>query len=276
MPAGLAASRRRPRAQGQPLRPEIDSGDTPAFDALSSKLRSYLAAQELLAAVGTPSDRVVDLAGTPHEIAEPPAGAALAAAVAATANRLRQEGPARAVEIAAQDRHLELMFALAIGLAESPAAAAPHTLDLIDTVSWATAWPLYRAKYRLRVQRPNQVDPTIVPLIETPSHASYPSGHATAAFALAEVLTALTGAAVGDDLQRALAALAERIADNRECAGLHTAPDTAAGRALGSAMGRWMVEMAVSRQTECPVWAMLYARASLEWTSMTGAKGELS
>jgi hypothetical protein len=179
---------------------------------------------------------------------------------------LRREGRDRAIEIAAQDRHLELLFALAIGVDVQPKVAAPHTLELIDTVSWVTAWPLYLAKYHLRVKRPAVVDQAIETLIPTPPHASYPSGHATASHALAEVLTSLTGAAAASDLQRALSALAERIADNRECAGLHTAPDTAAGRALGTALGRWMVEMAVGRQAECPVWATLYARASTEWT----------
>lgn len=269
MNPSLSVARQRPRPQPQTHSTKTVPDDVEAFAALSPGLRSYLSSQELLSRIETPDAFQVKMGHSVHTIDPPPRDTALEAAVHAMAARLYAEGRERAIEIAAQDRHLELMFALSIGAGAPPdhPDAAPNTLAVIDAVSLVAAWPLYRAKYLLRVRRPNVVDPSITPLITTPPHASYPSGHATAAFALAEVLASLTGAQSGSDIRSALFLLAERIADNRECAGLHTTSDTAAGRALGTALGQWMAAAAVNHPDENPMWALLFSNASTEWTT---------
>jgi hypothetical protein len=70
-----------------------------------------------------------------------------------------------------------------------------------------------------------------------PGHASFPSGHSTQAHLMAlcmgDVLATLPGAqqqVVTDDLWT----LADRIARNREIAGLHYESDTQAGRAIAT------------------------------------------
>jgi membrane-associated phospholipid phosphatase len=96
--------------------------------------------------------------------------------------------------------------------------------------------------------RPSTLSPALLPPIEVPGHASYPSGHATQAYLtallLSEVMPAAANHALDVDGQvvgapgqpnRAVGPLyriAERVARNREVLGLHYRSDTAAGRLL--------------------------------------------
>lgn len=75
--------------------------------------------------------------------------------------------------------------------------------------------------------RPSYLDPTIKPAIPIPPHPAYPSGHATQAFLRAFLLSRLD-----PKNEKAYVAAAERIARNREIAGLHYPSDSAAGRKL--------------------------------------------
>jgi hypothetical protein len=79
-------------------------------------------------------------------------------------------------------------------------------------------------------------------MIPTPAHGSYPSAHATEAYAVLTVLEALTAAwgtlADRDGRVRMLRGLAERVAVNRTVAGVHYPIDSWAGAALGQAVGR--------------------------------------
>ena len=89
-------------------------------------------------------------------------------------------------------------------------------------------------------------------MIETPGHGSWPSGHATEAFAIALLLEKLlnaashpdaalpNGTACREDLQR----LAARISTNRVVAGLHFPVDSACGRLLGTALAEFLVARA--------------------------------
>jgi hypothetical protein len=74
-----------------------------------------------------------------------------------------------------------------------------------------------------------QIYPAMMPFIATPSHPSFPSGHATQAFLVAEVLSRMVKAAA---LKPYLFSLADRIAENREIAGLHYESDSHAGKEL--------------------------------------------
>ena len=72
-------------------------------------------------------------------------------------------------------------------------------------------------------------------MIPTPPHASYPSNHALQSQLVALALTALfTDAAVRKAVGGVLDALADRIAANREVAGVHFQSDTRAGQKLAA------------------------------------------
>jgi hypothetical protein len=88
-----------------------------------------------------------------------------------------------------------------------------------------------------------------MPMIQTPAHSSFPSGHATEAFAVATVMAGLLEALealpparhlypLKDRLVKLLYKQAERIAVNRTVAGLHFPIDSWAGAALGEAAGQ--------------------------------------
>ena len=106
-----------------------------------------------------------------------------------------------------------------------------------------------RFKQIFAVPRPGELSPQLQPMIPTPGHGAYPSGHATEAFIAATVLNALLRAArpgakhqAGNDAtQVQLQRQAYRIAVNRTVAGVHYPVDSACGRVLGTLLGECMV-----------------------------------
>jgi acid phosphatase (class A) len=77
--------------------------------------------------------------------------------------------------------------------------------------------------------RPAQVWPAIAPVIPTPAHPSYPSGHSTQNHLIAACMKLAV-----PDLASACDILANRIAFNRELAGVHFPSDTAAGKRIAT------------------------------------------
>jgi PAP2 superfamily len=123
-------------------------------------------------------------------------------------------------------------------------ARAPRCAELFD-IAWTWAQgPVMALKHGLAGDgsesdpslRPHQRNTLVQPVIETPSHGSYPSGHASMAFFTSELLFALLAK---PDL--ALDRLARRITFNRTVAGLHFPVDNAAGAALGRQMAALFV-----------------------------------
>jgi len=106
-----------------------------------------------------------------------------------------------------------------------------------------------RFKQIFAVVRPVELSPQIQPMIPTPGHGAYPSGHATEAFIAATVLNALLRAArpgkkhqAGHDATNVqLQRQAYRIAVNRTVAGVHYPVDSAVGRVLGTLLGELLV-----------------------------------
>jgi hypothetical protein len=78
-------------------------------------------------------------------------------------------------------------------------------------------------------------------MIPTPGHGSFPSAHATEAYAAATVLIALVerwdSFTDRDNRVAMLRGLAERISVNRTVAGVHYPIDSCAGAVLGTAIG---------------------------------------
>jgi membrane-associated phospholipid phosphatase len=132
----------------------------------------------------------------------------------------------------------------------------PYTVHLIGAMLDTVISVEQRMKHLCSVARPVDLSPQVQPMIETPGHSAYPSGHATEAFATATLLAALrlTGAGIADaalidtllarlspaaeaapvtDQVILLFRLAARIADNRTVAGVHYPVDSAHGALLG-------------------------------------------
>ena len=141
-----------------------------------------------------------------------------------------------------------------------------YTALLIDVVVAVVTAPTHRLKHLLQVPRPTDgvwgADKVAAAIIPAPGYTAYPSGHATVCAAAAVVL----GAVVRDPAAkgRKLMKLAEEIGLNRERAGLHTKLDTDAGIALGTDIGKWMVE-AFDHQSAFPTWRQLFTAATAEW-----------
>ena len=120
----------------------------------------------------------------------------------------------------------------------------PWTIELLDTAATLMSIVLHTIKHTLRIARPAAGDASIVPLLHTPSHYSFPSGHATYAYCAAELLAALTNASPGASsakLRTKLLRAATLIADNRVVAGLHYPADSDAGEAVGRSIAHWIV-----------------------------------
>lgn len=79
-----------------------------------------------------------------------------------------------------------------------------------------------------RMRRPSQVYPLIMPLIDPPNHSSFPSGHSLQSHLISGVLKLALPAAAAQT-RRALEHLADRVAENREIAGVHYRMDSRAG-----------------------------------------------
>jgi PAP2 superfamily len=153
---------------------------------------------------------------------------------------LREE---RAAEILAQIGSLPVFFA---GIDFLDDNRTPWTLMLLEATIRFVSTLTQRVKFALDCPRPLLFSDRIQPMILTPTHGAFPSGHATEAHAIATVLTRLTG---GDPVKHAIARsrrfrLATRIAINRTVAGLHYPIDSACGAVLGIALGEYLAKVA--------------------------------
>mgnify|MGYP000753489585 CR=1 FL=1 len=112
-------------------------------------------------------------------------------------------------------------------------------LELLDLAMSLATHVEMRFKHGFACQRPVDLSPQIQPMIPTPGHASWPSGHATEAYLTCALLQSLLphGGKYREQLER----LAARIAVNRTVAGLHYPVDSAVGRLLGTALADFMV-----------------------------------
>lgn len=122
------------------------------------------------------------------------------------------------------------------------------SLVLLSAFQAFVATVEHRVKHHFSCPRPVDYARQVHPVIQTPSHSTLPSGHATEAFALAVLFDALTapqcdweGAAHGIRNRPLAYRLASRIAVNRTVAGVHFPVDSAAGAVLGIALGEYVV-----------------------------------
>jgi len=121
------------------------------------------------------------------------------------------------------------------------AGAKKHTLELLGTVQGLTYNLELLVKHACWAPRPVEYSHSVQPIIQTPDHSSYPSGHSAESFAVATVLSYLMDPS--QTTKQAVAAqhmpfrIAHRIAVNRTVAGVHFPVDSAAGAQLGIQIG---------------------------------------
>lgn len=145
--------------------------------------------------------------------------------------------------------------------------AYPATLRVLNAASLVALFMQMRWKAHYKRPRPTHLCPALMPPIVAPGHASYPSGHATQshlmALCMADVFDLLPEprktqmAATGTDLW----VLADRIARNRELAGVHYPSDSRGGVELAQAIHPHLKNMASDSSYQTAV-----ASAVQEWT----------
>ncbi len=129
-------------------------------------------------------------------------------------------------------------------------ARTPMTMELIGSIWRTTVKIEMRFKHAMAVRRPHELSAQVQPMIPTPNHSAYPSGHATEAHVIAFTLATLINEASGtpgleiDATKKInqLRILAHRIANNRTIAGVHYPVDSRAGAHLGLTLGRYFVD----------------------------------
>ena len=101
-----------------------------------------------------------------------------------------------------------------------------------------------RFKHVFAAPRPIDCSPQIQPIIPTPLHSAFPSGHATEIFIMARVLSELLAAGGSNfdpSWKEQIMLVANRIAVNRTVAGVHFPVDSMAGCILGLSLGDYLV-----------------------------------
>jgi hypothetical protein len=143
----------------------------------------------------------------------------------------------------------------------------PRTSDLVEIAQRVGQFQAMHYKMRFQRPRPSQYSPVLMPVIDPPGHASFPSGHATEAYLLSLCLKEVMPAAAstlakdrtGKDIPNSspLDRLAQRVARNREVLGVHFRSDTLAGEKLA--------ELSFSIMKESKMIKQIMAEAKAEW-----------
>jgi hypothetical protein len=107
-----------------------------------------------------------------------------------------------------------------------------------------------RIKHAFAALRSIDYSPNVQPMLLTPGHGSFPSGHSTQAYTIARVLANVCAPRNGgrsiikreyDKLLEVLERQAARVAVNRTVAGVHFPIDSACGRLLGTTLADYLI-----------------------------------
>jgi len=132
-------------------------------------------------------------------------------------------------------------------------AHTPKTLEIVELALGFASIACMRFKQAMAVTRPIDLSTEIQPIIPTPSHSAYPSGHATEAYMIAYTLPSLLAATVNSAgvvavnanrrgaYEDQLKAQAKRIAVNRTVAGVHFPIDSYAGSVLAQSLAEYFL-----------------------------------
>lgn len=122
-----------------------------------------------------------------------------------------------------------------------------RTLEILEAAVRLAIHVELKVKHLCRVPRPVDFAREVQPMVQTPDHSTFPSGHATEAFLVATLMHRLmTGAGpkAGVGASAQLYRLAHRIASNRTVAGVHFPIDSAAGALMGCLLGEYVFGLA--------------------------------
>jgi acid phosphatase (class A) len=103
----------------------------------------------------------------------------------------------------------------------------PHTANLLATSLYELDIVILHYKKQYDRVRPSWLDTSITTTIAVPPHPSYPSGHATQSYFIALILGELDSKNAEVYIEDA-----NRVAHNREIAGVHYPSDSTAGQDL--------------------------------------------
>ena len=121
---------------------------------------------------------------------------------------------------------------------------APYTLELTDCALGFAMMVVMRFKQAFNCPRPSEYSPNIQPMLPVPPFSSFPSGHATESRMFADMFCTLTMQNINSQMTQQLNLLTQRIAENREVAGLHFKMDSIAGDRLGRDLASWFCNYA--------------------------------
>jgi membrane-associated phospholipid phosphatase len=170
------------------------------------------------------------------------------------------ERPDALGEILGQDKEFLPYFLALMGATPSTHSATALVMNAAHLVATMAAMHFKTLYDRVR---PSQLVPALLPPIPVPGHASYPSGHSTQAHLFARCATEILQATQGQGISLVLTRLADRIARNREIAGLHYPSDSAAGASLASSLFTILMDETIMPQPLTFKAAMTAAKA--EW-----------
>jgi hypothetical protein len=156
-------------------------------------------------------------------------------------------------EVVSQMTSFDAYFQGALGYTP---ATHPCTNFLYQGAMRAAEFAAMHYKNHFQRPRPSQLWPELMPPVQVPGHASFPSAHSTQAHTVAKVLQIVAAGvvlSVNDITNR----LAQRVARGREVLGVHYPSDTVAGEHLSHDVA--------AKFLTCPTVARLVTAARHEW-----------
>jgi hypothetical protein len=158
-------------------------------------------------------------------------------------------------EIIQQDQNFQIYWMHLMSIAPG---THPKTLLLLKIAARVGEALMVHYKHKFSRPRPSQICPALMPLLALPGHASYPSGHSLMSHLTSQCLADLAPWA-----KNSLTAMAERVALNREFAGLHYPSDSKAGRIMAHVIHDMLPDSPTYRET--------FDAAAKEWPSYAAA-----
>jgi hypothetical protein len=142
-----------------------------------------------------------------------------------------------------------------------------YTLMLLDAARQLAIHVESPVKFYCRQARPSDYAMEVQPVVQTPDHSAFPSGHSTEAYAIATVLHRLSrgaGPMAGIAAGAQPFLVAHRIATNRTVAGVHFPADSHAGAFLGCQVGEALHRICTGGHLTPRVWDELPAASDFE------------
>jgi acid phosphatase (class A) len=138
----------------------------------------------------------------------------------------------------------------------------PYTSTLIQVGVAVGTMVAMHWKYQHKRSRPPQRYPALYPVIPIPPHPSYPSGHSVQCHIIQHLIAAVfsDSAPLKELVNQTVGALADRISDNREVAGVHFNSDTVAGKILAEGVSPIIIKL--------PIMDDILKKAREEWADL--------